>query len=121
MLLWLLKPSWSGTYERTHGNENQAFLDVGEGRMMVFLMVGYEQTIEGREQGRRVLSAVQKLRSEGVTWPVVDLVRYCADELDVDPRLPLRLLEAEGLPDEDWAEQSGVYLRTEHGLIPAVL
>lgn len=86
-------------------------------------MVGQiELTTEGREQGLRVLRAVQVLVHEGVTASITEVVRYCARELDVDPCLALRVLELEGLlAEEDRAEQSGVFRITDRGLIPVAL
>jgi hypothetical protein len=99
-------------------------------------------TSKGRAQGRRVLRAVQYILEQGPhEGSVIDLpalVRYCANELDVPPQLPLALL-AEATPagteawladerleaalqDEDGEqEHSGVFLRTDHGLVPVAM
>ncbi len=110
---------------------------------MVGLMVGKPlMTIEGREQGRRVLLAAQYVLQQPFHDPSLDLyelVRHCAHELDVPPQLPLALL-AEAAPRgteawladeileaalqekaEDEQEHSGVFLRTDHGLVPVAL
>lgn len=108
---------------------------------MFDLMVGISETTEGREQGRRVLLAVQQILQQPINLQLslTALVRYCADELDVPPRYPLELLDAVCVPGtEAWlmeecleaalayetpelAERSGVFRRTEHGIIPVAL
>lgn len=107
---------------------------------MVGLMVGKPLTSEGRVQGRRVLRAVQQILEQGPACQfgqldLPGLVRYCADELDVPPQLPLALLaevEVEGTEAwlanerleaalEDEQERSGVFLRTAHGLAPVAM
>lgn len=108
---------------------------------MVGLMVGKPMTIEGREQGRRVLLAVQHILQQPVDLrlSLTALVRYCADELDVPAQFPLALLAEVELPGtEAWlmderleaalqeeppepAERSGVFRRTEHGIVRVAL
>lgn len=108
---------------------------------MVGLMVGKPLTSEGRAQGRRVLRAVRQILEQGPEYQfgqldLPALVRYCADELDVPPQFPLALL-AEAAPEgteawladerleaaleEDEQERSGVFLRTDHGLVPVAM
>lgn len=81
-------------------------------------MVG-KLTTKGRDQGQRVLDAVGKLQEQGVEGDVPALIRWCAEEFDVDPHIPLRMYE-EDLDDDDWVCESGVYLVTDRGLVQAL-
>jgi len=104
-------------------------------------MVGVPLTTEERAQGQRVLRAAQQILKQPVNLQLslTMLVRYCADELDVPPQIPLALLaevavqgtEAHtagerleaALKEEssDCLESSGVFLRTEHGIVRVAL
>ena len=84
-------------------------------------MVGVDMTIEGRVQALRVLDAVDEILRQParLMMPLTELVRYCAHELDVPPELPLKLLDERLAQEDDWNEKSGVFVRTECGLLPA--
>ena len=103
----------------------QGFCDGPQQRMMVSCMVG-NMTIEGRFAAQRVLDAVNQIlnQPESLHMPIVELVRYCANELGVPAELPLSLIEEQrsneqpDLWEDDWNEKSGVYVRTDEGLLP---